>query len=204
MSESDIFASEFQDFYISETSTSCRSITRCGKTRILSKGPSEVYPFTRKGVDQIQFWNGTRKSLWTIPDIFIIFVTDDTSCSIFISWYNSVSISITIVVSKLECKLTVALVSSTIVHISRTSETVRVESSKASSCSHTTSCTTTYTIVVTVPICSSTDDSSCSIVSVSCWIHVVATLCCGSDDFPVPVFLIVDDTSILDRGRELL
>lgn len=156
MSFPDIFSDEFEDFYISYAPTSSSFVTRIGKPRILTYYPAEIDTFVCECIDKIELRYASRKCLRSISDIFIIFVSDDTSCTIFVSRSNTstIIISISVIVCKLTLILTITLIGSGVVFI--LIETVPicvVESCKTSPCAHATRTrVTTPTVVVPVSI----------------------------------------------------
>lgn len=160
-------------------------------------------------IHEIEFWESTRECCGTISEILVIFIIEDTSISIFIS---AITINITIIVHKLESVLPISLRSSCIVccHSSRSVGWL-VEVTETSTSSHTNP--TTRTIIESSPICGTSDRSTRPIVSHTSCTTICSAYCSHSDcpredsisvSLSVPVFFVVDGSSLFDIACELL
>jgi hypothetical protein len=200
MSESDIKTSHFEDFYISEATTSTRHITRCRDAWIRLIGPAEVEALLRERIEEIELRGRCSDDDRTITDIFIIFIISDISATVFVA---IICVGITIIVSKLIGILTISLWSSSVVCCAN-SCSITIICYETSTTSDFARWTRTSAIIVSISIGGCTDISTTSIVSKSCRGRVMSGRCGGADGLPIPVFFIVDDSSLLYLSCEFL
>ncbi len=161
-------------------------------------------------IDKIEFGSCSREYDRTVTDILIIFISDDVIpyITIFISKSSRITISIPIVVSKLNLVFSIALEFSWIALVWRCSITFRIVCCHASACSYTSSgwacniTTSTEIIEVSIIWCSSNISTTSIIPKASCFC-IMSSPCSSTDNLSIPVFLIVDDTAILDCACEI-
>ncbi len=208
--EPEIDTSESEYLNISDAATSC----------IYSgKGTSDsyrgiwicAYNPPKKGssflnfIYEIEICEGSRENVWSITDIFIVFIIIYKSVPIFITGNSSISISISIVVEKLKGILTISLVTSRIVHIRRKSGRERITNAQTSSGSYTLCIIypTTTEIKSTSIGYSSTYNTTFSVISSSSWEHVMPTSYEGIWAISIPVFFKIQSTTSLDICYEI-